>query len=133
MSDTTYTQVQSDQGQATVGGDKVYTVNGGDWDTVLPPAEGERDRLVVNMGPAPVHPRRAAHDHRARRRDGPVEPSAIGYLRTGIEKNMEFRTWTQGVTFVTRMDYVAGLHNEFGYVLAVEKLLGIEDQIPDFF
>ena len=32
--------------------------------------------------------------------------SVIGYLHTGIEKNCEYRTWTQGVTFVTRMDYL---------------------------
>ena len=57
--------------------------------------------------------------------------AAIGYLHTGIEKNMEYRTWTQGSTFVTRMDYVAGLHNELVYALGVEKLLGIEDQITD--
>ena len=36
----------------------------------------------------------------------------IGYLHTGIEKNMEFRTWTQGVTFCTRMDYLSPLFNE---------------------
>ena len=36
----------------------------------------------------------------------------IGYLHTGIEKNCEYRTWTQGVTFVTRMDYLAPLFNE---------------------
>ena len=55
----------------------------------------------------------------------------IGYLHTGIEKNLEFRTWTQGVTFVTRMDYLAPLFNETAYCLAVEKLLGITDQIPE--
>ena len=55
----------------------------------------------------------------------------IGYLHTGIEKNMEFRTWTQGVTFCTRMDYLAPIFNETAYCLAVEKLLGIEDQIPE--
>src|ERR1700727_761523 len=55
----------------------------------------------------------------------------IGYLHTGIEKNMEFRTWTQGTTFCTRMDYLAPLFNETVYCLAVEKLLGIEDQIPE--
>src|SRR5205823_8618375 len=52
--------------------------------------------------------------------------SVIGYLHTGIEKNLEYRTWTQGVTFVTRMDYLAPLSNELSYCLAVEKLLGIE-------
>jgi NADH-quinone oxidoreductase subunit D len=50
----------------------------------------------------------------------------IGYLHTGIEKNIEARTWTQGVTFVTRMDYLGPLFNEAGYCLAVEKLLNIE-------
>ncbi len=51
--------------------------------------------------------------------------SVIGYLHTGIEKNCEYRTWTQGVTFVTRMDYLAPLFNETAYCLGVEKLLGI--------
>jgi NADH-quinone oxidoreductase subunit D len=57
--------------------------------------------------------------------------AVIGYLHTGIEKNMEYRTWTQGVTFVTRMDYLASFYNETAYCLAVEKLLGITDQIPE--
>ena len=55
----------------------------------------------------------------------------IGYLHTGIEKNIEYRSWTQGVTFVTRMDYLAPFFNEAAYCLAVEKLLGITDQIPE--
>ena len=55
----------------------------------------------------------------------------IGYLHTGIEKNIEFRNWTQGVTFVTRMDYLAPFFNETAYCLAVEKLLGITDQVPE--
>jgi NADH-quinone oxidoreductase subunit D len=50
----------------------------------------------------------------------------IGYLHTGIEKNTEYRTWMQGVTFVTRADYLAPFFNELGYCLAVERLLGIE-------
>jgi NADH-quinone oxidoreductase subunit D len=53
----------------------------------------------------------------------------IGYLHTGIEKNMEFRTWTQGVTFCTRMDYLAPFFNEAAYCLAVERLLRIEDAV----
>ncbi|MDN5726361.1 MAG: NADH-quinone oxidoreductase subunit D, partial [Propionibacteriales bacterium] len=55
----------------------------------------------------------------------------IGYLHTGIEKNMEFRTWTQGTTFCTRMDYLTPLFQETTYCLGVERLLGIEDQIPE--
>ena len=53
--------------------------------------------------------------------------AVVGYLHTGIEKNLEYRNWTQGTTFVTRMDYLAPMFNETGYCLAVEKLLGIED------
>jgi NADH-quinone oxidoreductase subunit D len=55
----------------------------------------------------------------------------IGYLHTGIEKNMEYRSWTQGVTYVTRMDYLSPFFNEAAYCLGVEKLLGITDQIPE--
>ena len=57
--------------------------------------------------------------------------AGIGYLHTGIEKNMEFRNWTQGVTFCTRMDYLAPLFQETAYCLGVEKLLGITDEIPE--
>jgi NADH-quinone oxidoreductase subunit D len=56
---------------------------------------------------------------------------AIGYLHTGIEKNMEYRTWTQGVTFCTRADYLMPIFNETAYCLAIERLLGIEDRIPE--
>jgi NADH-quinone oxidoreductase subunit D len=55
----------------------------------------------------------------------------IGYLHTGIEKNCEYRNYTQGVTFVTRADYLAPIFNETAYCLAVERLLGIEEQVPD--
>ena len=55
----------------------------------------------------------------------------IGYLHTGIEKNLEYRNWTQGVTFVTRMDYLSPFFNETAYCLGVEKLLDITDDIPE--
>ena len=55
----------------------------------------------------------------------------IGYLHTGIEKNMEFRSWVQGVTFCTRMDYLSPFYNEVTYCLGVERLLDIEDDIPE--
>ena len=55
----------------------------------------------------------------------------IGYLHTGIEKNMEYRSWVQGVTFCTRMDYLSPFFNEATYVLGVERLLDIEDEIPE--
>ena len=56
--------------------------------------------------------------------------ASIGYLHTGIEKNIEYRTWTQGITFVTRADYLTPFFNETAYCLAVEKLLGIEASCP---
>ncbi|MDQ6929550.1 MAG: NADH dehydrogenase (quinone) subunit D [Candidatus Eremiobacteraeota bacterium] len=58
-----------------------------------------------------------------------AEPE-IGYLHTGIEKNIENLFWTQGQTNVERMDYLAPESNALCYILAVERLLGITDKIP---
>src|SRR5699024_11829399 len=44
---------------------------------------------------------------------------------------MEYRTWTQGVSFCTRMDYTAPFFQEAAYCLAVEKALGITEDIPE--
>jgi NADH-quinone oxidoreductase subunit D len=103
----------------------VYTVTGGDWDTLLD--EEHDDRIVINMGPQ--HPSTHGVLRLVLELEGETVQQArsvIGYLHTGIEKNTEYRTWTQGVTFVTRMDYLAPIFNEVGYCLAVEKLLGAE-------
>lgn len=59
-----------------------------------------------------------------------AEPE-IGYLHTGIEKNCENQFWSTAQTNVERMDYLAPSSNAFCYALAVEKLLGITDQIPE--
>ena len=111
---------------------RVYTLSGGDWDTVLGAPSGERERIVVNMGPQ--HPSTHGVLRLILELDGETVTEArcgIGYLHTGIEKNMEFRSWVQGTTYVTRMDYLAPIFNETAYCLAVEKLLGITDQIPE--
>ena len=117
--------------------ERVYTVSGQDWDEVVAAADEAGDqpgeeRLVVNMGPQ--HP----STHGVLRLILTLEGESvtdvragIGYLHTGIEKNMEYRTWTQGVTFCTRMDYLSPLFNEAAYCLAVERLLGITDRIPE--
>jgi len=55
----------------------------------------------------------------------------IGYLHTGIEKSAENLFWTQASTVVERMDYLNPLGNALCYVLAVERLLGITDRIPE--
>jgi len=111
----------------------VYTVTGGDWDEIAQSAaKSDDERIIVNMGPQ--HPSTHGVLRLILEIDGETVTEArcgIGYLHTGIEKNLEYRTWTQGTTFVTRMDYLTPFFNEAAYCLAVEKLLGIEDRIPD--
>jgi NADH-quinone oxidoreductase subunit D len=112
---------------------RVYNVGGQDWDDVVT-AAGEAsgdERLIINMGPQ--HPSTHGVLRLILTLDGETVTETrpvIGYLHTGIEKNMEFRTWTQGVTFCTRMDYLSPLYNEAAYCLAVERLLGIEQEVP---
>ncbi|MFH5822015.1 NADH-quinone oxidoreductase subunit D [Georgenia sp. AZ-5] len=109
-----------------------YVAEGGDWAEIA--AEAERlgeERIVVNMGP--VHPSTHGVLRLILEIDGETVRElrvGTGYLHTGIEKNMEYRNWTQGVTFCTRMDYVAPFFQEVGYCLGVEKLLGITDEVP---
>ncbi len=55
----------------------------------------------------------------------------IGYLHTGMEKTGEQLTYMQGGTNVTRMDYLSPLNNELVFSMATEKLLGIDDDIPE--
>ena len=112
----------------------VYTaMGGGDFDQIArEQAERNDETLVINMGPQ--HPSTHGVLRLMVECEGETVKSirpGIGFLHTGIEKNMEYRTWTQGVTFVTRMDYVSPLFNEAAYCLSVERLLGIEDQIPE--
>ncbi|MFC7755832.1 NADH-quinone oxidoreductase subunit D [Tsukamurella soli] len=104
---------------------------GQDWEDLAKEAEGH-ERIVVNMGPQ--HPSTHGVMRLILELDGETVKEArcgIGFLHTGIEKNLEFRTWSQAPTFVTRMDYLAPLFNETAYCLAVEKLLGITEQIPE--
>ena len=108
---------------------RIYNVTGGDWDEALADATTD-ERIVINMGPQ--HPSTHGVLRLVLELEGETVTQArsvIGYLHTGIEKNCEYRTWTQGVTFVTRMDYLAPLFNEAAYCMGVEKLLGIT--VPD--
>jgi NADH-quinone oxidoreductase subunit D len=52
--------------------------------------------------------------------------AVIGYLHTGFEKTMEQKTYWKAVTYPARVDYVSFQANELVFVLAVEKLLGLE-------
>jgi NADH-quinone oxidoreductase subunit D len=129
--------MSSSADQADTAEGRVYNVAGQDWDEVVAAADetGESagdERIVVNMGPQ--HPSTHGVLRLILTLDGETVTElrpVIGYLHTGIEKNLEYRTWTQGVTFVTRADYLMPLYNETAYCLAVERLLGIEDRIPE--
>jgi NADH-quinone oxidoreductase subunit D len=109
-------------------------LGGQDWDEIVNAARaGEAgERIVVNMGPQ--HPSTHGVLRLILEIEGETVIEArcgIGYLHTGIEKNLEYRTWTQGVTFVTRMDYLSPFFNETAYCLGVERLLGVTDDIPE--
>ncbi len=104
---------------------QVHTV--ADWEDFADAEHLDDGRIVINIGP--IHPSSHGVLRMVMELEGETVTQCrlvIGYLHTGIEKNLEYRNWTQGVTFVTRMDYLSPLHNETAYCLAVEKLLGIE-------
>ena len=118
--------------------ERVFTVSGQDWDDLVnsvrerAAAQPGDERIVVNMGPQ--HPSTHGVLRLILEIEGETVTDArcgIGYLHTGIEKNLEYRNWTQGVTFVTRMDYLSPFFNETAYCLGVEKLLGVTDAIPE--
>ncbi|MDP9328901.1 MAG: NADH dehydrogenase (quinone) subunit D [Actinomycetota bacterium] len=94
---------------------------------VDPSGEIRQETMIINMGPQ--HPSTHGVLRLLMELDGEYVvrcTPVIGYLHTGIEKNTEYRTWMQGVTYVTRADYLSPFFNELGYCLAVERLLGIE-------
>jgi NADH-quinone oxidoreductase subunit D len=117
---------------ATSDDERVYTISGGDWDDIATDAtEQHAERIVVNMGPQ--HPSTHGVLRLVLELEGETVTQArvvMGYLHTGIEKNCEYRTYTQAVTFLTRADYLSPFFTETAYSMAVEKLLGITDQVP---
>ena len=101
-------------------GAHVFNAAGGDWNDLVDEATSlNEERIVVNMGPQ--HPSTHGVLRLILEIDGETVTEAragIGYLHTGIEKNMEYRTWVQGVTFCTRMDYLTPMFQETAYCLA---------------
>jgi len=97
------------------------------------PADADEDQtMIINMGPQ--HPSthgvlRLMLELQGEKvlRCKPI----IGYLHTGMEKTGEELTYMQGGTNVTRMDYLSPLNNELVFSMAVERLLGIENDIPE--
>jgi len=128
---TTFTDPYSSPRETTEG--TVFSVTGGDWNELVTEIGATKEeRIVVNMGPQ--HPSTHGVLRLVLELEGETVTEVrcgIGYLHTGIEKNIEYRSWTQGVTFVTRMDYLSPLFNETAYCLATEKLLGITNDVPE--
>src|ERR671916_2284924 len=101
----------------------------------LPPQFEVVDRpldtqMTLSMGPQ--HPSTHGVLHLDLRLDGELVIKTIpdiGYLHTGMEKLFEYKKYQQGIVITDRMDYLNPLGNNLAYVMAVEKLLGIE--IPE--
>jgi NADH-quinone oxidoreductase subunit D len=89
------------------------------------------DKMVLNMGPS--HPATHGVLRIVLELDGEIITRAmpdVGYLHRGDEKIAENMTYTQFIPYTDRLDYLAPLANNVAYVLAVEKLLGIDRQLP---
>jgi NADH-quinone oxidoreductase subunit D len=118
----------SDQGETFL-----VTDTSGEWEQILSDVrENADERIVVNLGPQ--HPSTHGVLRLILELEGETVVHAtvgIGYLHTGIEKNCEYRTWTQGVTFVTRADYLSPIFNEVAYCLGVETLLDVAADVPE--
>lgn len=92
----------------------------------------ETRNMIVNMGPQ--HPATHGVLRVVLELDGEIVVRAVphlGHLHRGLEKLGETKTYHQGLTLTDRMDYVGALLNNLGYVLTIEKLLDIEDRIPE--
>src|SRR2546430_6153252 len=108
--------------------ENIYTI-----EDSQPGEDGQRnDTMTINMGPQ--HP----STHGVLRLILTIEGETvvksvpdIGFLHTGIEKTEEAKTYHQALVLTDRMDYLAPLNNNLGYSLAVEKLLDIENEIPE--
>ena len=90
------------------------------------------EKMVLNMGPS--HPSTHGVLRIILELDGEIITKAtpdIGYLHRGDEKIAENMTYTQFIPYTDRLDYLAPLANNVAYALAVEKLLGIDKQLPE--
>ena len=88
-------------------------------------------KMVLNMGPS--HPSTHGVLRIVLELDGEIITRAVpdvGYLHRGDEKIAENMTYTQFIPYTDRLDYLAPLANNVAYALAVEKLLGIDKELP---
>jgi len=85
------------------------------------------EEMILNMGPQ--HPSTHGVLRLELKLEGEIISDVIphiGYLHRCFEKHAEAMTYPQVIPYTDRMDYLAAMYNEFGYALAVERLMGIE-------
>ena len=100
-----------------------YAACGSEWN----PNEIATDELMLNVGPQ--HPSTHGVLRISVAIDGEVVTKInphLGYLHRCFEKIAEARTYTQFIPFTDRLDYISSMLNNWGYVMAVEKLADIE-------
>ena len=91
----------------------------------------ESGKMILNMGPQ--HPSTHGVLRLLLELEGETVLSCvpdIGFLHTGIEKTMEARNYHQAIVLTDRTDYLSPLTNNLSYILACEKLFGIEAEVP---
>lgn len=89
------------------------------------------EEMIINLGPQ--HPSTHGVLRLEVLMDGEIVKEVvphIGYLHRCFEKHGENLPYNQVIPFVDRLDYVAAMNNEHAYAMGVERMLGIENQIP---
>src|SRR5574340_1347415 len=85
------------------------------------------ETMLLNMGPQ--HPSTHGVLRLLLELDGEIVVNCIpdiGFLHTGVEKNMEAKTFVKAETMTDRLDYLNNVGNNLVYCLAVEKLVGVD-------
>jgi NADH-quinone oxidoreductase subunit D len=98
----------------------------------VPDDPDEDQTMIINMGPQ--HPSTHGVLRLMLELQGETVlrcKPIIGYLHTGMEKTAEHLTYAQGGTNVTRMDYLSPIANELAFAMTTEKLLGIDQDLPE--
>ncbi len=95
------------------------------------PAQLRPEEMLINIGPQ--HPSTHGVLRLEVVSDGEVVKDVIphiGYLHRCFEKHAENLPYNQIIPFVDRMDYVASMNSEHAFVMGVEKMLGLDGQLP---
>ena len=95
--------------------------------SVTVPSSDNPDLLEINLGPN--HPSTHGVLRLVVHLDGEIVAglrNELGYVHTGIEKNIEQKTYWKAITYVPRMDYLSFFSGEVAFCMAVEKLLELE-------